>query len=135
LNVDDLEVCSISTEPALGAIPKDPNYRILHSSRFGLHGAGGTLGAVPGVFATNAVNDAVKNAAGQPQALGLVDGNAEQVPNQVIGCAIAWGLAVVGSLVILKICDPVVGLRVSKDEETQGLDVSQHGEEGYILEA
>ncbi|PYT26432.1 MAG: ammonia channel protein, partial [Acidobacteria bacterium] len=71
----------------------------------------------------------------QPQALGLVDGNAGQVLNQVIGCAIAWGLAIVGSLVILKICDVVVGLRVSKDDETQGLDLSQHGEEGYILEA
>ena len=76
-----------------------------------------------------------QNAAGQPQALGLVDGNAGQVLNQVIGCAIAWGLAIVGSLVILKICDVVVGLRVSKDDETQGLDLSQHGEEGYILEA
>ena len=53
----------------------------------------------------------------------------------MIGCAIAWGLAIVGSLVILKICDVVVGLRVSKDDETQGLDLSQHGEEGYILEA
>ena len=103
---------------------------------FGVHGVGGTLGAVlTGVFATSAVNDALKNAAGQPQALGLVDGNAGQVLNQVIGCAIAWGLAIVGSLVILKICDVVVGLRVSKDDETQGLDLSQHGEEGYILEA
>jgi len=103
---------------------------------FGVHGVGGTLGAVlTGAFATSAVNDALKNAAGQPQALGLVDGNAGQVLNQVIGCAIAWGLAIVGSLVILKICDVVVGLRVSKDDETQGLDLSQHGEEGYILEA
>jgi len=83
----------------------------------------------------NAVNDALKNAAGQPQALGLVDGNGGQVLNQVIGCAIAWGLAIVGSLVILKICDVLVGLRVSEEDEKQGLDLSQHGEEGYILEA
>ena len=103
---------------------------------FGVHGVGGTLGAVlTGVFATSAVNDALKNAAGQPQALGLVDGNAGQVLNQVIGCAIAWGLAIVGSLVILKICDVLVGLRVSEEDEKQGLDLSQHGEEGYILEA
>ena len=103
---------------------------------FGVHGVGGTLGAVlTGVFATSAVNDALKNAAGQPQALGLLDGNAGQVLNQVIGCAIAWGLAIVGSLVILKICDVLVGLRVSEEDEKQGLDLSQHGEEGYILEA
>ena len=73
--------------------------------------------------------------ASELKALGLLDGNGGQVLNQVIGCAIAWGLAIVGSLVILKICDVVVGLRVSKDDETQGLDLSQHGEEGYILEA
>jgi Amt family ammonium transporter len=103
---------------------------------FGVHGAGGTLGALlTGVFATNAVNDALKNAAGQPQALGMVDGNGGQVGNQLIGIAIAWVLAIVGTLVILKICDLVVGLRVNKDEEIQGLDLSQHGEEGYILEA
>src|SRR5882762_2574894 len=59
---------------------------------FGVHGVGGTLGAIlTGVFATNAVNDALKNSAGQPAALGLVDGNGGQVLNQVIGCAIAWG--------------------------------------------
>ena len=103
---------------------------------FGVHGVGGTLGAIlTGVFATNAVNDALKNAAGQPQALGLVDGNPGQVVNQLIGCAIAWAIAIAGSLVLLKICDAVIGLRVTKEDETQGLDLSQHGEEGYILEA
>ena len=50
---------------------------------FGVHGAGGTLGAIlTGVFATNAVNDALKNAAGKPLPLGLVDGNAGQIGNQ-----------------------------------------------------
>jgi len=103
---------------------------------FGVHGVGGTLGAdLTGVFATNAVNDALKNTAGQPAALGLVDGNGAQVLNQIIGSAIAWGLAVVGTLVILKICDVVVGLRVSEEDESQGLDLSQHGEEGYIFES
>ena len=83
---------------------------------FGVHGAGGTLGALlTGVFATNAVNDALKDAAGKPMPLGLVDGNAVQIVNQVIGVAIAWVLAIVGTLIILKICDMVVGLRV--DEE------------------
>jgi Amt family ammonium transporter len=56
------------------------------------------------------------------------------VLNQAIGTAIAWGLAIVGSLIILKICDAVIGLRVTKDAEIEGLDVSLHGEEGYIFE-
>jgi Amt family ammonium transporter len=103
---------------------------------FGVHGAGGTLGAIlTGVFATNAVNNALKDTAGKPLPLGWVDGNAGQILNQVIGSAIAWVLAIVGTLVILKICDVVVGLRVSAEQETQGLDLSMHGEEGYILES
>ncbi len=103
---------------------------------FGVHGVGGTLGALlTGVFATNLVNDAVKDAAGKPAALGLVDGNAGQIINQLIGSGIAWGLAIVGTLVILKICDAVIGVRVTKEHEIQGLDVSMHGEEGYILES
>jgi Amt family ammonium transporter len=103
---------------------------------FGVHGAGGTLGALlTGVFATNAVNDALKDAAGKPAALGLVDGNGGQIVNQAIGAGIAWVLAIVGTLVILKICDAAIGLRVEKDHEIQGLDLSMHGEEGYILES
>ena len=103
---------------------------------FGVHGIGGTLGAVlTGVFATNAINDALKDSAGKPLPLGLVDGNGGQMLNQVIGCAIAWGLAIVGTLVILKICDAFIGLRVHKDQEVQGLDITLHGEEGYIFEA
>jgi Amt family ammonium transporter len=102
---------------------------------FGVHGAGGTLGALlTGVFATNAVNNALKDAAGNPAPLGLVDGNAGQIVNQAIGAAIAWALAVVGTLIILKICDATIGLRVQKEQEIQGLDVSMHGEEGYIFE-
>src|SRR5690242_4871428 len=89
---------------------------------FGVHGAGGTLGAIlTGVFATNAVNNALKDTAGKPLPLGWVDGNAGQILNQVIGSAIAWVLAIVGTLVILKICDIIVGLRVSAEQETQGL--------------
>jgi Amt family ammonium transporter len=103
---------------------------------FGVHGAGGTLGAVlTGVFATSAVNDGLKDAAGRPLPLGLVDGNGAQVMNQIIGCGIAWVLAIVGTLLILKICDLTVGLRVSKEQEIEGLDVSMHGEEGYIFES
>jgi Amt family ammonium transporter len=103
---------------------------------FGVHGAGGTLGALlTGVFATSAVNDGLKDASGKVLGLGLVDGNPGQVLNQGIAVAISWGLAIVGTLVILKICDVVLGLRVSPEQELEGLDVSQHGEEGYNLEA
>lgn len=103
---------------------------------FGVHGAGGTLGAIlTGVFATNAVNNALKDSAGNPAALGLVDGNGGQIVNQLIGTGIAWGLAIVGTLIILKICDMTLGLRASAEEETEGLDLSQHGEEGYNLES
>jgi Amt family ammonium transporter len=103
---------------------------------FGVHGAGGTLGALlTGVFATSAVNDALKDASGHPVALGWVDGHAWQVVNQLAGTAIACVLAVVGTLVILKICDVTVGLRVGREQEVEGLDLSLHGEEGYFLES
>jgi ammonium transporter, Amt family len=103
---------------------------------FGVHGAGGTLGALlTGIFATNAVNNALKDGSGNSLPLGLVDGNARQVLNQAIACMIAWGLAIIGTLVILKICDLVIGLRVSPEQETEGLDLALHGEEGYILES
>ncbi len=102
---------------------------------FGVHGAGGTLGALlTGVFATNAVNDALKDSAGRTMPLGLVDGNGAQVLNQLIGCAVAWALAIAGTLVILKVCDMTVGLRASSEQEIEGLDVALHGEEGYIFE-
>ena len=103
---------------------------------FGVHGMGGTLGALlTGVFATNAVNDSFKDASGKVLPLGLVDGHPTQVLNQAVGCAIAWGLAIVGTLIILKICDVMIGIRVRKEQEIQGLDVSLHGEEGYIFES
>ena len=98
---------------------------------FGVHGIGGTLGAIlTGVFATKEVNDLRM---GKP--MGLVDGDAGQVLNQLIAVAISWGIAIVGTLVILKICDLVVGVRVNGEDETQGLDLSMHGEEGYNLES
>jgi len=101
---------------------------------FGVHGAGGTLGALlTGVFATNAINDSQIN--GKVLPLGLVDGHPGQILNQAIGVAIAMTLAVVGTFIILKVCDLVIGVRVNADDEEQGLDLSQHGEEGYIPEA
>jgi Amt family ammonium transporter len=98
---------------------------------FGVHGAGGTLGAIlTGVFATKAINDVWNG-----KAMGWVDGNAAQVLNQVAGCAVAWVLAAAGTWVILKICDAVTGIRASDEHEIEGLDLSMHGEEGYNFEA
>jgi Amt family ammonium transporter len=102
---------------------------------FGVHGAGGTIGAVlTGVFAMRAVNPVFHDAAGNALPVGLLDGNAGQVVNQLIGVGIAWVLAIVGSLVLLKIVDLLLGLRVTEEQEIQGLDLTQHGEEGYNLE-
>ncbi len=103
---------------------------------FGVHGAGGTLGAIlTGVFASSTVNPIFKDAAGNTLPSGLIQGNAHQLLNQLVGVAIAWGLAIVGTLLILKLVDLTIGLRVSDEEEIQGLDLSQHGEEGYYWEA
>jgi Amt family ammonium transporter len=103
---------------------------------FGVHGAGGTVGAIlTGVFATMAVNDSLKDSSGRSLPLGLVDGQAGQVLNQAIGVAISYGIAIVGTLIILKICDVLIGVRVSPEQELEGLDVSMHGEEGYNFEA
>ncbi len=97
---------------------------------FGVHGAGGTLGAIlTGVFATNLVNESFN------RPLGAVDGNAGQIVSQLVGTLIAWGLAIVGTLVILKICDWTLGVRADAMDETQGLDLSMHGEEAYNLES
>jgi Amt family ammonium transporter len=95
---------------------------------FGVHGAGGTLGAIlTGVFANSAINPIF----GAGKATGLLEGNAHQLLNQFIGVAIAWTISIVGTLIILFIVDKLIGLRVSEEDERTGLDLSQHGEEGY----
>jgi Amt family ammonium transporter len=97
---------------------------------FGVHGVGGTLGAIlTGVFATKEVNDILK---GKP--LGLLEGNGGQVVNQLIASGIAIALGAIGTLVILKVCDMITGVRASAEDEIEGLDISMHGEEGYSLE-
>jgi Amt family ammonium transporter len=102
---------------------------------FGVHGAGGTIGAIlTGIFAVSAVNPILKDANGNVMASGLIEGNAHQLLNQLIGVGIAWTLGIVGTLAILVFVDKVIGLRVSPEHETQGLDLSQHGEEGYDWE-
>jgi Amt family ammonium transporter len=100
---------------------------------FGVHGAGGTLGALlTGLFATSTINAAFgKNAAGNPIPTGAVDGHWGQMLNQFAGVAIAWSLSAVGTLVLLFAVDKIIGLRVSAEEEMAGLDLSQHNEEGY----
>jgi Amt family ammonium transporter len=102
---------------------------------FGVHGAGGTIGALlTGIFATSAINPIFTDANGKILPSGLLEGNAQQLFNQLVGVLIAWALAIVGTLIILKIVDKLIGLRVTEDQETQGLDLSQHGEEGYYWE-
>ena len=102
---------------------------------FGVHGAGGTIGALlTGIFASSVINPIFKDANGNVLPSGLFEGNAHQLLNQFVGVAIAWVLGIVGTLILLTIVDKVVGLRVTEDQETQGLDLSQHGEEGYYWE-
>jgi Amt family ammonium transporter len=97
---------------------------------FGVHGAGGTLGALlTGLFATRAINPAF----GKDVATGAIDGHWGQLLNQAAGVAIAWILSAAGTLVLLFVVDKIIGLRVSAEDEITGLDLSQHGEEGYDL--
>jgi ammonium transporter, Amt family len=103
---------------------------------FGVHGAGGTIGAIlTGVFAVSSVNPILKDSRGNVLALGLIEGNAHQLLNQMAGVAIAWGLGIAGTIAILFFVDKLVGLRASPEHEIQGLDLSQHGEEAYNWEA
>ncbi len=86
---------------------------------FGIHGVGGALGAIlTGVFATAAINGAS----------GAIDGNVEQIWLQVKGVGISAIYCAVVTFVILKVIDVVIGLRVSKEVEIEGLDLHLHGE-------
>jgi Amt family ammonium transporter len=86
---------------------------------FGVHGVGGTTGALlTGVFASVG-------------AQGLIYGNLWQFVMQAIGVAATIGYAVVVSLILIKVIDATVGLRVNERDEFEGLDRSQHGEAGY----
>ena len=97
---------------------------------FGVHGVGGTLGAVlTGVFATRNVTDPIVSG-GEP--LGLLEGGSLLLP-QIQAALVTWVYSVVVTFVLLKLLDSTLGLRVSQHDEVQGLDYSQHGEEGYIF--
>jgi Amt family ammonium transporter len=99
---------------------------------FGVHGAGGTIGALlTGVFAQQVINPIY--GAGKP--VGGLDGHWGQVGNQLAAVLIAWAFALAGTFVLLKIVDAITGLRVSEEQEIEGLDITQHGEEAYNLES
>jgi Amt family ammonium transporter len=95
---------------------------------FGIHGVAGTLGAIlTGVFATRAAWDIAE---GKP--LGLLEGGTV-LYGQFVAAAVTIVYCAVVTFIILKILDAVMGLRVSQDGEVRGLDINEHGEEGYIF--
>ncbi len=102
---------------------------------FGVHGAGGTMGALlTGVFATKSVQVIFKDAQGNALPVGWIDGNAGQIGYQLVGIGMAWAFALVGTIVLLKVTDLVVGVRATEEQEIEGLDLTEHGEEAYNLE-
>jgi len=99
---------------------------------FGVHGIGGTVGALlTGIFASSLINPVYKDAAGNALPVGVIEGHWGQLGNQTVGILIAIVLSVVGTLVLLKVVDLLIGLRMSPEDEMEGMDVTQHGEEGY----
>lgn len=93
---------------------------------FGVHAVGGIIGAIlTGVFAATVLGGA-----------GFGDGNsniAEQVTAQFIGVIATIIFTTVMTFIILKVIDIMIGLRVDEEQETEGLDITQHEERGYIL--
>jgi Amt family ammonium transporter len=107
---------AVSLRPKLGY---DDSLDVL-----GIHGVGGLWGAIAtGIFASAAVGGTD----------GLIHGNPGLVWKQFVACAGTIAYSGVASYIILKVLDVTVGLRVSAEEEEQGLDLSQHGEAGYYL--
>jgi len=103
---------------------------------FGVHGVGGTIGALlTGALATRLVNPIFQDAGGKALPVGWLDGHWGQIWNQLVGVLFAWTFAAVGTLVLLKIVDVVMGVRVAEEHEVEGLDITQHGEEAYNFEA
>lgn len=91
---------------------------------FGVHGVGGIIGAIAtGIFATTTVNSAGSD--------GLLYGNPKQFVTQVIAVVVVAAYSAAITWILLKLIDKTIGLRVSQDEEVQGLDQSQHGEIAY----
>ena len=96
---------------------------------FGVHGVGGTLGAIlTGVFATRAC----WNIDGENK-LGLIEGETRVLIGQIVAVIVTWVFSIVATFVILKVLDLTMGLRVDQKDEIAGLDLAEHGEEGYIF--
>ena len=94
---------------------------------FGVHGTSGVVGLLmAGVLSSPAVT-------GDPQYNGLIHGGTTQMVNQLVGLLVTTVLAVVGTWVLLLVVRATTGLRVDPDAEREGLDLNQHGEEGYIF--
>ncbi|MEH1920646.1 MAG: ammonium transporter [Nostoc sp.] len=92
-----------------------------------VHGVGGTVGAIlTAVFATTQVNGGGKE--------GVLRGNLGELGVELVAIAVAYVIAGVGTWIILKVIDATVGLRVKEEAELQGLDINEHGEEGYNSE-
>ncbi len=99
---------------------------------FGIHGFGGTIGAIlTGIFAVSEINPVFKDASGNPLPVGLLEGNSAQFINQILAVGIAIAFSSVATFVILKLVDLIIGVRVSANDEIEGLDASQHGETAY----
>jgi len=98
-----------------------------------VHGVGGTIGAIlTGVFATKAVNAGGGNGLLFGEKGILFQGNdPSQVVKQLIAVLITYVLAAAGTFIIIKILDATVGLRPKEEAEFQGMDINEHGEEGY----
>jgi Amt family ammonium transporter len=91
---------------------------------FAVHGVGGILGMLTvGIFTSLAVNFAGAD--------GLLLGNGAQLLKQLVGIVTVGGYAFVVTLILGKLVDVIIGLRVGQTEETVGLDISQHGERAY----
>jgi ammonium transporter, Amt family len=96
---------------------------------FGVHGMGGTVGALlTGVFASRVYWDIADG-----KELGMIEGNYQTIIGQATATGVTWVFAAVVSIVLLKLIDVTIGLRVQATAERQGLDITQHGEEGYIF--
>jgi ammonium transporter, Amt family len=90
---------------------------------FAVHGVGGMFGALAtGIFATAAV---------QPAFTGLIEGNPQQLVNQLIAVVATVAYAVIATFVIVKVVDAILGIRVTSESEAMGLDLSVHGEAAY----
>ena len=90
---------------------------------FAVHGVGGMFGAIAtGVFASAAIQESYT---------GLLEGNPQQLVNQLIAVVATIGYAVVATFVIVKVVDVILGIRVTKESEEMGLDLAVHGEAAY----